>query len=178
MDPFQLPNDDWQDIGNYVDDAEFNEEMIAQLFGNQPNRPAEEVQFEPPAPAPAAPQFPVAPPPLFAQPNLPAQPFQQAEAEPRVESRSNCIQSVVTLFPDICQNHVGQIYDTIVGNSSDLIIASILDKVENGSPYPKRKDNAKTLKRKRELTEEEVAVQKYGAADRESPLTAMVIKYM
>lgn len=173
----------WQQFGDFVHDDEFTEEMIARLFGNQPNdqngfepEAAQPFQFEPLLPAP---QPPAAPQPLFAQPNLPAQQFQQGDAEPHLESRSDCIETVLALFPGVCRDHVGELYDRVVGKSSDLIIAHILDKTEKGTPYPKaKKSQDRTLKRKRELTEEEAAVQKYGAADRPSPVTQRVMKYM
>lgn len=191
MNPVPLLNGNveqgWQQFGDYVLDDDFNDEMIARFMAGQPNEQdgfeleeAQPFQIEqPPAPQPpAAPQpFQFAQPPAPRQPDLPAQPFQQVEAEPQIEDRFDCIEIVLALFPDICQHHVGELYDT-VGKSSDLIIAHILDKTENGTSYPKAKDKEKTLKRKREVTEEEAAVQKYGAADRPSPVSPRVGKYM
>jgi TRIAD3 protein (E3 ubiquitin-protein ligase RNF216) len=65
---------------------------------------------------------------------------------------------------------VSELYQK-VGQSSDRLIAHILDKIENGGQYPKTKDKQKTLKRKRNIDEDEEAAKKYGSVDRVVPNT-------
>ncbi|QSZ34586.1 hypothetical protein DSL72_006180 [Monilinia vaccinii-corymbosi] len=94
------------------------------------------------------------------------QPFQQANPpQPIMETKGECINAVVAVFPEICRDHVAGLYDE-VSQSSDQLIAHILDKADTGSVYPKAKDGQKGLKRKRVLNEEEEAIQKYEAAGR------------
>ena len=87
------------------------------------------------------------------------------------ESLENCLPTVLMLFPDICIEHVTELYLT-VSESSETLIAHILDTQDKGTPYPKSKDKLKTLKRKRQLDEDEEATRKYGAIDRIIPATA------
>jgi E3 ubiquitin-protein ligase RNF216 len=53
--------------------------------------------------------------------------------------------------------------------SSERLIAHILDQMDKGILYPKAKDKAKDLKRKRDVDEDEEAARKYGAPDRIVP---------
>ncbi|CAG8974924.1 hypothetical protein HYALB_00006711 [Hymenoscyphus albidus] len=162
----QPPNgnaaDGWQRFGDYVLDEDLNDEMIARMYGPQDAQ----VGLEANPWVLEQPQGPPVPP---AQPDPPAQQFQPEGIEPQRETRLGCIDAVLAIFPDICRDHVGKLYETI-SYSSDLIIAHILDKTEKGSPYPKAKDMQKTLKRKRQITEEDAATLKYGAADSPEPL--------
>ena len=84
------------------------------------------------------------------------------------ETEAQCVDNVVALFPDICRSHVSQLFLTIAQKSNQLI-AHILDKMEKGTQYPKAKDSQRTLKRKRDVDEEEELDRKYGAADRVTP---------
>lgn len=95
-------------------------------------------------------------------------PFQQTETNvslPKMETKDECIDAVVAVFPEICRDYLTGLYET-VSESSGALIAHLLDKAESGSSYPKAKEVQKVLKRKRVLTEEEEAIQKYESADR------------
>ncbi|KAM0130662.1 hypothetical protein ACHAP3_007202 [Botrytis cinerea] len=101
----------------------------------------------------------------FVDPSRLDQPFQPPEDNshpPMMETKTECINTVIAVFPDICRDHLAGLYERISSNS-DQLISHILD---NGTPYPKAKDVQKQLKRKRVLTEEEEAIQKYEAAGR------------
>lgn len=87
------------------------------------------------------------------------------QPQPKMETKMECVNAVVAVFPEICRDHVASLYETVTP-SSDQLIAHILDKADAGSPYPKSKDTQKVLKRKRVLSEEEEAIQKYEAAGR------------
>jgi hypothetical protein len=99
------------------------------------------------------------------------------QAAPDTETKDNCVAKVLTLFPDICSEHVSELFDK-VAHSSDRLIAHILDKMEKGAPYPKAKDKLKTRKRKRELDDDEAAELKYGAADRAGYTDVVTQSYM
>ncbi|CAD6446345.1 261b9e22-de22-4335-8a77-c434bd1d6adc [Sclerotinia trifoliorum] len=104
----------------------------------------------------------------FAQSSDSDQPIQQTannSPQPKMETKMECINAVVAVFPEICRDHVAGLYDSVTP-SSDQLIAYILDKADAGSSYPKSKDTQKGLKRKRVLSEEEEAIQKYEAAGR------------
>ncbi|KAF7886075.1 hypothetical protein EAF00_010178 [Botryotinia globosa] len=106
--------------------------------------------------------------PSFVDPSRLHQPFQPSPTnlhQPMVETKTECINAVVVVFPEICRDHVASLYEK-VSFTSDRLIAHILDQADTGTPYPKAKDVQKQLKRKRVLTEEEEAIQKYEAADR------------
>lgn len=90
------------------------------------------------------------------------------QPRPQVESRVDCVDQLVAVFPGICRDYVSGLYDSI-SQSSDRLIAHILDKVEKGTSYPTAKEIQKSLKRKRELDEDEEATRKYGAVDRIMP---------
>jgi hypothetical protein len=92
----------------------------------------------------------------------------QRTSPPMLETRIQCIDQVLSVFPEICRDYVGELYTTIA-QSSDFLIAHILDKADNGTYYPKAKDTQNKLKRKRELDEDEEAARKYGSADRVIP---------
>lgn len=100
--------------------------------------------------------------PQFQEPAVVPQPSNMQQL---VETQVECIGTVVTLFPGICRDHVSELYDTI-SQSSDQLIAHILDKQEKGTPWPKAKEKQNMLKRKRDIDEEEEAIRKYTAADR------------
>ena len=85
-----------------------------------------------------------------------------------METRLQCIDQVIAVFPDICRDYVSELHSTIA-QTSDFLIGYILDTVDKGTLYPKAKDTQKTLKRKREMGEDEEAARKYGAADRVIP---------
>ncbi|KAF7869968.1 hypothetical protein EAF04_004752 [Stromatinia cepivora] len=102
------------------------------------------------------------------QPSNPDQPIQQTAnnpPQPKMETKMECVNAVVAVFPEICRDHVAGLYES-VSPSSDQLIAHILDKADTGTSYPKSKDAQKGLKRKRVLSEEEEAIQKYEAAGR------------
>ena len=81
------------------------------------------------------------------------------------EPQDECIQAVAAVFPGICLDHVADLYNKI-SKFSVRLIAHILDQMDKGIVYPKAKDKAKDLKRKRVVDEIEEAARKYGAPDR------------
>lgn len=143
--------------GDYILDDDFDAEQFAQAI-------EAEWRFDanPPAPRVAIAPGPLAAPAAAA----PAPPAQQPPAN--AESRDECIQMVAAVFPGICFDHVSELYDKIA-KSSERLIAHLLDQMDKGILYPKAKDKAKDLKRKRELDENEEAARKYGAPDRIIP---------
>ncbi|KAF4632110.1 hypothetical protein G7Y89_g6019 [Cudoniella acicularis] len=145
--------------GDYMLDEAFDDEALARAVMEGFNEP----QFLPQGAASPQPRDISG---AFDQ----VQPQQQPPQPPamNVETRQDCLDTVVIIFPDICRDHVSSLYNEVAQNS-DRIIAYILDKTEKGQPYPKAKDKQKTLKRKREVNEDEAAVLKYGAADRAAP---------
>ena len=100
-------------------------------------------------------------------------PVPQQDIQPSVETRILCIDKVLNIFPDICRDHVSGLYDSI-SPSSDHLIAHILDRMDQGAHYPKAKQVQSTLKRKREVDEDEVAARKYGSADRAVQITSQM----
>jgi len=85
-----------------------------------------------------------------------------------VDNKVECVDDVLSVFPDICRDYVSELYDGGVGEIAEQLVAHILDRLDNGSDYPKAKDKLKTLKRKREVDEDEEAANKYGSIDREN----------
>lgn len=92
----------------------------------------------------------------------------EQDPPPMVETRIQCIDQVLAVFPGICRDYVTELHTT-VAQSSDFLIAHILDKIDKGTHYPKAKDTQRTRKRKREVDEDEEAARKYGSADRVIP---------
>jgi hypothetical protein len=84
------------------------------------------------------------------------------------DQKVECVDDVLSVFPDICRDYVSELYDSGAGEIAEQLVAHILDKLDNGSDYPKAKDKLKTLKRKREVDEDEEAANKYGSLDREN----------
>lgn len=70
----------------------------------------------------------------------------------RNQALRECVQIVADVFPGICFDHVSELYNKIA-KSSERLIAYILDQMESGILYPKAKDKAKDLKRKRAVDE-------------------------
>jgi hypothetical protein len=93
------------------------------------------------------------------------------------DAKEECLGMVKAVFPDICVKHISGLYDTI-SRQSDQIIAHILENMDRGKSYPKAMDTKKTLKRKRELDEDEEAALKYSAADRPTPPSNALQRYM
>ena len=91
-----------------------------------------------------------------------------SQSSPLVDDRIQCIDQVILVFPDICRDHVSDLYAT-VSQLSELLIADILDKVDHGEQYPKARETQNRLKRKRGLNEDEEAARKYGSPDRVIP---------
>jgi hypothetical protein len=94
----------------------------------------------------------------------------QAPQDPAqlLEVRVQCIDQVLLVFPDICRDYVAELYATIA-QTSNLLVAHVLDKIDRGIQYPKAKETQSKLKRKRQLDEDEEAVRKYGSAERVIP---------
>lgn len=97
---------------------------------------------------------------------VPAEPAEQQDDDlPEAQLKVACIDTVAAVFPGICLNHIEEIYQSI-SQDSEQVIAHILDKEEQGEPWPKARATQRLLKRKRELNEEEEAIRKYDT-DRE-----------
>lgn len=87
---------------------------------------------------------------------------------PPIDVKQDCIEDVLTVFPDICRDYVTELYESGIGEIAELLVAHILDKLDGGMEYPKAKDKLKNLKRKREVDADEEAAKEYGNIDRES----------
>jgi hypothetical protein len=87
----------------------------------------------------------------------------------QINFKVECVDDVVAVFPDICRDYVSELYDTGVGAIAEPLIAHILDKMDKGTEYPKAKDKLRSLKRKREVDEDEEAAKEYGRVDRDNP---------
>jgi hypothetical protein len=94
-----------------------------------------------------------------------------------MDSKATCLDMVLMIFPDICPAYVTKIYDT-VSKHSDQLVVHILENMEREKPYPKARDTQKTLKRKRDLGEDEETVRKYGASDRPANVGTVLQRYM
>lgn len=84
-----------------------------------------------------------------------------------IDHKVECVDNVLAVFPDICRDYVSELYNGGFGEVAEQLVAHILDKLDNGSDYPKAKDKLKSLKRKRVVDEDEEAANKYGSIDRE-----------
>jgi len=149
--PYARVRDVW---GDYDLDEDFDDEIMAGAFDFD--------QEYPMLPAPAAQPHPQAP------PAIPA--LQEPIPEEIMETRVDCVDTVVNVFPDICRDYVSELYGKI-SQSSERLIAHILDKMDKGSSYPSAKEKQKQLKRKRDVDEDAEAARKYGAPDRIMPTT-------
>jgi len=170
LDPDQQANsfDAAYAMGDFILDDDFDDENFARAY---------EQLYQPPDPQAPAPQ-------PHAEPSARVQPQAQAQAQaatfepvPQLETEDECIAAVLGLFPDICPDHVSELWNK-VSRSSDQLIAHILDKMENNSPYTKAKDKQKALKRKREIDEDEAAELKYGAPGHVVPFGIITRTYM
>jgi hypothetical protein len=94
-----------------------------------------------------------------------------------MDTKAACVNMVLMIFPDICDEHVSNLYDTI-SKDADGLVAHILENVEKGKPYAKAKEAKKTLKRKREVDEDEEAILKYAAGDRPANVSPNLQRYM
>jgi hypothetical protein len=145
-----------QEWGDYIIDGDFDAAEFARALENEGEW---HFMAGPPAPGP-----PIAPHQQAAPPA--AAPVQQVPQLAAIaESKDECIQMVAAVFPGICLDHVSELHNKI-SKSSERLIAHLLDQMDKGVLYPKAKDKAKDLKRKREVDEIEEAARKYGAPDR------------
>ncbi|KAI9782754.1 MAG: hypothetical protein M1835_003946 [Candelina submexicana] len=91
-----------------------------------------------------------------------------------VQRRRACLDRILEVFPDICHDHIGQLYENRpaeidVGNDpSSALILKILD----SGTYPKEKDRKIDLKRKREeeATDDEKEAATWEGRDRLDPV--------
>jgi hypothetical protein len=103
-------------------------------------------------------------------PGHPLQPFeQQNQADlkdlvPELETNVECISKVRGVFPDVCPDYLETLYGS-VAQSSDRLIAHILERMDNGVEYTKAKESRKRKRDVAEDEDEEVA-RKYSSADR------------
>jgi hypothetical protein len=145
-----------QPWGDYILDDDFDAEEFARAIELE-----QDWRFMAEPPAPAGPEMPSHPHPAVA-----AAPVQQIPQPTDVtEPKDECVQMVASVFPGICIDHVSDLYGKFA-KASELLIAHILDQMDKGIIYPKAKDKAKDLKRKRDIDEIEEAARKYGAPDR------------
>jgi TRIAD3 protein (E3 ubiquitin-protein ligase RNF216) len=145
----------WGDY--FLDDDEFDAEDFARAIELEQDW---RFMAEPPAAA-----LPAMGPRLQTAPAA-AAPVQQAPQPADIaEPKDECVQMVAAVFPGICLDHVSDLYDKIA-KASERLIAHVLDQMDKGIIYPKAKDKAKDLKRKRDIDEDEEAARKYGAPDR------------
>lgn len=150
---FARPQDIW---GDYDLDDDFDDEAVAAAFDFDQQyaiHPAPAGRPEHAAPAPPA-----------------TPPIQEDIPEEIMETRIECVDTILGVFPGICRDYVSELYDT-VSKSSERLIAHILDKMDKGSSYPNAKEKLKKLKRKRDVDEDMEAARKYGAPDRIMPTT-------
>ncbi len=143
----------WGDY--FLDDDEFDAEDFARAIELEQDW---RFMAEPPVPA-----LPAMEPRLQAAPAAPTQ--QAPQPADIAEPKDECVQMVAAVFPGICLDHVSDLYDKIA-KASERLIAHVLDQMDKGIIYPKAKDKAKDLKRKRDIDENEEAARKYGAPDR------------
>jgi hypothetical protein len=134
------------------DELDVNDPVLAQYMLDGFNREHDEEAFRSAQPAHQTP------------PGLPNGEQTLTMMDPRIY----CIDQVMLVFPEICRDYVSQLYATVT-QSSDYLIAHILDKIDKGTQYPKARDTQNKLKRKRQLDEDEEAARKYGSADRVIP---------
>ena len=139
--------EDDYDLGNYFND----DEMLAQEMMVDVGRASPAGLHQPAVATPSGNQ-------------------QIQEPMPNLETRVQCVDMVLIVFPGICRDYVSELYDS-VSPSSDRLIAHILDNMDKGTGYPRAKDLQKTLKRKRDFDEDEEAARIYGATDRVIPAT-------
>jgi hypothetical protein len=135
------------------DEFDVNDPYLAQIMEEGFSRERDEQAAHPREPANR---------PLLNQPN-------ELSPPSAVDTKAQCIDQVLAVFPGICGDYISELYNTNDAKSSDYLIAHILDKIDKGTPYPKAKDTQKTLKRKREVDEDEEAARKYGSAYRVIP---------
>ncbi|KFY16531.1 hypothetical protein V492_01267 [Pseudogymnoascus sp. VKM F-4246] len=77
-----------------------------------------------------------------------------------MDNKARCLEGVTEIFPDICREYIGQLYSELDGRKTVTALAElVLEKEENGKPYPK----INQLKRKRpvETDDEEETMRKY-----------------
>lgn len=79
-----------------------------------------------------------------------------------VDMKDQYVLEVLAIFPDICRDYVSTLYDEGIEN----LVDHILDNLDEGSQYPLHKDTLKSLKRKREKSEDETAEDGYKRIDR------------
>lgn len=94
-------------------------------------------------------------------------PHAQSDPNPPMEdnSRDACITQLMSIFPGICLDHVSELYEK-VAQTTDQLVAHILEQSDKGIKWPKKKDKERSNKRKRVLDEDEEAARKYGGNDR------------
>lgn len=102
------------------------------------------------------------------QANIPGYTYNElVHSAPPRDPKTACLAAVLAIFPDICMDYVSGLYDSEEGQIAGALVAHILDQVDSGKDYPKAKDKLKSLKRKREVDEDEEAANLYGNIDRE-----------
>jgi hypothetical protein len=147
--------------GDFIHDDAFDDAELAKVM-------MEEISADPRIPTLPQGRIALPGPDLVRANEVEEEPIDLSIDDDGVESRTNVIVTLLSVFPDICQDYVSELYDT-VSPSSDQLVAHILDQTEKGKHYPKSKDKQRNLKRKRDFDEDATAALKYGAADRAPP---------
>jgi hypothetical protein len=83
-------------------------------------------------------------------------------------TKEECVQEVVDVFPNICLDYVMELYDSGIGQVAETLLRHILDKQDQGIEYPKASDKLKSLKRKRNVDEDDEAAKVFANIDREA----------
>ncbi|KAI9821853.1 MAG: hypothetical protein M1827_002435 [Pycnora praestabilis] len=95
------------------------------------------------------------------------------EIEIARRKEQDCLKKVFTVFPDICREHVLQLYKDrpVAKEDHEHLAVDLIEKILESETYPKEKDERKELKRKREesagTTEEEIT--EWNAVHEERP---------
>jgi hypothetical protein len=83
----------------------------------------------------------------------PAQQQESAIVSMEDAIKTSCIEVVLTIFPDICADHLKRIAEERAYDP-ESVISFVVDEIEQGRPYTKRPKANVTAKRKREDSEE------------------------
>ncbi|KFX99740.1 hypothetical protein O988_03675 [Pseudogymnoascus sp. VKM F-3808] len=70
-----------------------------------------------------------------------------------MDNKARCLEGVVNIFPDICLDYISQLYTALEGKKTvTALVELVLEREENGEPYPKLNQ----LKRKRQPVESDL----------------------
>ena len=116
-------------------------------------------------------------------------------AQSSVPDRRNvyqtCLNAIIEVFPDICHDHVQQLYDARLEDpetvqpplrvfAADAVAQEIVMQIlDGGGKYPKEKDRIKELKRKRsmKLNSDDEEANRWREAARDEARRAVTFRY-